>query len=102
MIAWDIRLHIWLLFGEQRNMEHHYLKAINATTRVFPVPNWRARQVRGVERGGGVQGIDDQQTEFVDSILSSSSLGKNRVVLTTCSTKFPNQNKFQNFEFVNT
>ena len=26
MIAWDIKLHIWLLFGEQRNMEHHYLK----------------------------------------------------------------------------
>ena len=31
--------------------------AINATARVFPVPNWRARQVRGVERGGVVQGI---------------------------------------------
>ena len=59
---------------------------------IDPVRNWGAGQVRGVERGDGVQGIEEQTREFVDLIFSSSGLGKNRVVLTTCSTKFPNHN----------
>ena len=54
--------------------------------------------IRGVERSVMVQGIEEKPTESDDSILSSSVLGKNRVVLTTCSTKFLNQNKFQIFE----
>ena len=58
---------------------------IKATARVLPACKCDARQVRGMERGGVVQGIDDQPTESVNLILCSSVLGKNRVVLTTCS-----------------
>ena len=56
-----------------------------------PVPNWLARQVRGVDGSSMVQGIQAQATESIDLILFSSVLGKNRVVLTTCSTKCVNQ-----------
>ena len=34
--------------------------AIHATNWEFPVPNWRARQVREVERRVEVPGIDEQ------------------------------------------
>ena len=54
--------------------------------------------VREVERSGVVQGIEKQKPESIDLILRSSVLGKNRVVLTTCSTKCLNQFQIQIFE----
>ena len=47
--------------------------------------------IRDVERSRGVQGIEEKQPESIDLIRRSSDLGKNRVVLTTCSTKCLNQ-----------
>ena len=47
--------------------------------------------IRGVERSSVVQGIEEKQHESDDLIRRSSDLGKNRVVPTTCSIKFPNQ-----------
>ena len=53
---------------------------------------------RGVDGSRMVQGIEEQTPESDDLIRYSLVLGKNRVVLTTCSTKFLNQNKIQIFE----
>ena len=53
----------------------------------FKVREWN----RGVEMSIVVQGIEEKPTESDDLILSSSVLGKNRVVLTTCSTKCLNK-----------
>ena len=67
------------------------MATINASIWDAPVLNWRARQVRGVDASSMVQGIEEQATESIDLILCSSVLGKNRVVLTTCSTKCLNK-----------
>ena len=61
--------------------------AINAMNWEFPVPKWRARQVREVGRGVGVQGIDEQTHKSIDLISGLSIWGRTGVVLTTCSTK---------------
>ena len=53
-----------------------WVAMITAAARVAPVRKWHAGQVRGVERGGEVQGIDEQQTEIADLILSSSGFGE--------------------------
>ena len=68
-----------------------WVAMITAAARVAPVRFWCAGQVREVGRGGGVQGIEEQTPESIYLIFSSSDLGKNRVVHTTCSTKCHNR-----------
>ena len=89
------RLRCHLRVGDRGGMatvrRAPWVAMITTAARVFPVPNWRAGQVRGVEKRGEVQGIDEQTHESVDLIRQSPVLGKNRVVPTTCSIKFPNQ-----------
>ena len=70
---------------------HPGMATSNAANWVFPACNLGAGQVRGMDRSGIVQGIEEQATKSENLILSSLVLGKNRVVLATCSTKGLNE-----------